>query len=215
MSASSALTLAIHDLACERDDRLLFSGLSLAVSGGTALQVVGPNGCGKTSLLRILCGLAPASAGHVSWCGEAGRSSTFHEQLAYLGHQNGIKGELSAEENLAFDLALRSRAAQTPIPTALQQLGLKGFEDMPTRMLSAGQKRRVALSRLLVCGAMLWVLDEPFTSLDRAGIADIEAMFCAHLVRGGLIVTTTHHDMNLGDARVEVLDLGARGGSHV
>lgn len=201
--------LAVRNLACERDDRILFSGLGFELAPGEVLQVEGRNGSGKTSLLRILCGLALAMEGGIYWKGRpvAERRADYLSQITYLGHHNGIKGELTALENLRFAQALAPPKAGVDLHKVLERLSLRGFEDVPCRMLSAGQNRRAGLARLLVSETPLWVLDEPFTALDRKGIADIEAIFLEHVAGGGIIILTTHHTTRLDGCTVKTLDL--------
>lgn len=176
--------LKAHQLACERDGRLLFDSLSLALPAGALLHVRGPNGAGKSTLLRVLAGLMPPTEGEVvRLC-----------PVLWLGHAAGINEHLSAEENLAWAAALAGeRAGREALWRALAAAGLAGYEDAPCHTLSAGQKRRVALARLHLPGAPLWVLDEPFTALDAQAIAALEAHLAAHCERGGAVVLTTHH----------------------
>lgn len=186
-------------LACERDERLLFKDLSFELPPGQLLQIEGENGAGKTSLLRILCGLAEPASGEVHWqaCSIAEQRAEFHQALLYLGHQSGVKLDLSPRENLAFYGGMSAPTSNSELEAALDAVGLYGYEDQPARTLSAGQRRRVALARLPLSPAPLWVLDEPFTALDKAGIAWLEAVFARHLDAGGLIVLTTHQTLNL------------------
>jgi heme exporter protein A len=198
------------DLECQRGDRLLFAALSFRVEAGTCLHVAGENGAGKTSLLRILCGLLAPTAGEVRWRGEPTRKlrEAFWEELAYVGHLNGVKDDLTAAENVRFAAAIAGRAwTHGAVRAALRELGLAGFEDRPTRTLSQGQRRRVALARLhFAAPATLWVLDEPFTALDARGVAVLTALIGAHLARGGIVVLTTHQAVEL-PGRVQRLEL--------
>ncbi|MBI2379397.1 MAG: cytochrome c biogenesis heme-transporting ATPase CcmA [Gammaproteobacteria bacterium] len=195
-----ARELAVDGLACERDERVLFSGLSLSLKPGELLLVEGQNGAGKTSLLRILCGLAEPVEGEVSWNGRAIHSQRedYAAELFYLGHLPGVKLDLSPEENLGFVRSLRNRPSREQILAALKAVGLYGYEDQPARTLSAGQRRRVALAGLCLSDAPLWILDEPFTALDKAGVAWLQDCLSSHLERGGLIVMTTHQALELG-----------------
>jgi heme exporter protein A len=201
------------DLACERGERLLFAALSFRVEPGTCLHVVGENGAGKTSLLRIVCGLLAPTAGEVRWRGTPTRRlrEAFFDELAYVGHLNGVKDDLTAAENVRFAAAIAGRACtRDDARAALRALGLGGFEDRPARMLSQGQRRRVALARLqFAAAAALWVLDEPYTALDARGVAALNALIGAHLARGGIVVLTTHQPVDL-PGRVERLELAAR-----
>ncbi len=201
------------DLACERGERLLFAALSFRVEPGTCLHVVGENGAGKTSLLRIVCGLLAPTAGEVRWRGTPTRRlrEAFWGELAYVGHLNGVKDDLTAAENVRFAAAIAGRACgQEDARAALRALGLAGFEDRPARTLSQGQRRRVALARLQsAAAATLWVLDEPYTALDARGAAVLNALIGGHLARGGIVMLTTHQPVDL-PGRVERLELAAR-----
>ncbi|MES2819711.1 MAG: cytochrome c biogenesis heme-transporting ATPase CcmA [Pseudomonadota bacterium] len=199
-------------LACERDWRLLFEGLDLRVQGGEMLQVAGPNGSGKTSLLRLLCGLMQPTQGEVRLNGRAltEQRSELARELLWIGHAAGIKGLLSAEENLAWLCALHRPASRAAIWQALAAVGLSGFEDVPCHTLSAGQQRRVALARLYLAAPPLWVLDEPFTALDKEGVAQLESHLARHCEQGGLVLLTTHHPLSIKPAGFRQLDLGQR-----
>ena len=202
-----------HDLECTRGDRVLFSGLDLRVEGGRGLYIAGENGSGKTSLLRILCGLLAPTAGHVTWNGTPTREQRelFGNDLAYVGHVNGVKDDLTGAENLRFGAALAGRATDPAhILQALDSVGMASRAHLPTRVLSQGQKRRVALARLLLAAdAPLWILDEPFTALDASGVAVLRGVVEAQLARGGIVVLTTHQDVGL-PASFARLDLTVR-----
>ena len=195
----SSSGLSTQCLACSRGYRDLFADLSMALQPGEILRVEGKNGSGKTSLLRILAGLAQPVSGEVMWQGvpiqhiDAG----YFQNLLYIGHKPGIKYELSAIENLCLSRALFGNRAANGIDEALHQIGLYGFEDMPAGMLSAGQKRRVALAQLFLTRAKLWILDEPYTSLDVAAVALMEDVFRQHVQGGGLLVMTSHQPVNI------------------
>lgn len=202
-------TLQARGLECVRSDSLLFSDLNLSVRAGQVLQIEGPNGSGKTSLLRILAGLTPPSDGEVLWRGEniARRRSAFLSEVAYLGHQLGLKAELSVEENLRLSLALNGLSfSPESLAEALRTVGLTGREDTPARALSAGQRQRIALARLIMSSAKLWILDEPFTALDVGGVSLVETLLEAHLSRGGLAVLTSHQTVRI-DRRLVKLPL--------
>lgn len=198
------MSLTAKGLRCVRDDRVLFDGLDVAVPAGKVLQVEGRNGAGKTTLLRILCGARQADAGNVYWHDQAisRLASDFFRQVNYVGHLAGVKRELSPEENLRFAAAMHDAPGLRSLDTVLDAVGLKGFEDVPTAFLSAGQTRRVALARLLLLQAPLWILDEPFTALDRDGLSMFEAMLEQHLDNGGSAVLTTHRPVELAPERV-------------
>ncbi|MDM8563920.1 cytochrome c biogenesis heme-transporting ATPase CcmA, partial [Candidatus Marithioploca araucensis] len=175
-----------------------FEDLNFSLSKGQLLQIEGRNGSGKTSLLRILCGLTLPTEGTVYWKNQDIQSikSSYWSKLAYIGHAPGVKADLSPLENLAMAQALASTPNRINLIDALDQVGLYGFEDVPTHTLSAGQQRRVALARLLACDAQLWILDEPFTALDKSAIRMIENWLDNHAKQGGLAVLTSHHIVN-------------------
>ncbi|MBB3101807.1 cytochrome c biogenesis heme-transporting ATPase CcmA [Azomonas macrocytogenes] len=206
--------LATVGLACERDRRLLFDQLELHLQPGDMLQVAGPNGSGKTSLLRLLAGLMPPTEGSVLLAGKplAAQRTELARSLLWIGHAAGIKGLLSAEENLAWLGALNrcGSTSREAIWTALAEVGLRGFEDVPCHTLSAGQQRRVALARLYLAPPPLWILDEPFTALDKAGVAQVEIHLARHCEQGGMVVFTTHHSLTEKARNFRELDLGLR-----
>jgi heme exporter protein A len=199
-TGTAAPRLEAEGLCCERDERRLFEGLGFSLAAGELLLVEGENGAGKTSLLRILCGLAEPAEGAVRWRGAplADDRAGFGAELFYLGHLPAVKLDLTPEENLGFAAGLRHEAAPAAIAAALAEVGLYGYEDQPARTLSAGQRRRVSLAGLCLTRAPLWILDEPFTALDKAGIAWLQGRLAAHLDAGGLVVMTTHQPLELG-----------------
>ena len=192
------MTLQGIELSCIRDDRVLFEGLNFQLQSGQILLLEGKNGSGKTSLLRILCGFREADAGEVRWGDEAINDSNYYADMAYVGHLDGIKKELTVLENLKVCLAL-GMTGQYSIDEALRKVHLQGYDDVLVQALSAGQKRRLSLARLLITHNILWILDEPFTSLDKQGIALIESLMMEHCANGGMIVLTSHHDVTLHD----------------
>lgn len=206
MTEGSPFVLEAEGLSCIRDDRVLFSGLAFTLRNHQALLLEGRNGSGKTSLLRILCGFREPDAGEIRWCGEPIASVQYRADMAYIGHLEGIKKELTVLENLRVSLALAKTGAYS-IGAALERVQLAGFDDVPAQALSAGQKRRLSLARLLMTHNALWILDEPFTALDKQGIALTEQLMSEHCDQGGLIVLTSHHDLNLPTVDVQRIRL--------
>ncbi|MBW5817867.1 cytochrome c biogenesis heme-transporting ATPase CcmA [Yersinia kristensenii] len=190
--------LEAKDLSCIRDERSLFQQLNFCVAAGEIVQVEGQNGAGKTSLLRILAGLAYADQGQVKWRGENIRRdrARYHQDLLFLGHQPGIKSVLTPFENLAFYQSVFQPVDSAAIWQALSQVGLVGYEDLPVSQLSAGQQRRVALARLWLSQAPLWILDEPLTAIDKQGVSTLLALFVKHAAKGGMVLLTTHQDLD-------------------
>ncbi len=204
--------LSASDLACVRGDRRLFSGLGFALEAGGRLHVGGENGAGKTSLPRMLCGLSPAAAGVICWNHQEIESlgDEYRRAVLYLGHHNAIKEELTALENLQAGAALAGlRLDEETALNLLQIAGLAGREDLPVRYLSQGQKRRVALARLLWNPAPLWILDEPFVALDVAAVAWLAAVIGAHLRAGGMAVLTSHQEVEIPGGAPQTLRIGA------
>ena len=190
--------LRLESLTCTRGSRQLFSGLSLQVEPGHLLRVRGANGAGKTSLLRMLCGLLLPTSGQVQWCGKAlaSQREKFGQDLMYLGHAAALKDELSPLENLLDACALSGRKPSAAAAVAaLQGAGLRGHERTPARRLSQGQKRRSALARLALSqDAPLWILDEPFNALDTAANSWLTSLIETHLQNEGMVILTSHQD---------------------
>lgn len=193
--------LQAHDLACVRGDLPLFSGVAFEVAAGEVLWVEGSNGSGKTSLLRILCGLSPPAAGEVRWRGEPARAAreAFAREVLYLGHANALKDDLSITENLQAHARLSGAPADDDtVDAAIAAVGLLERADLPVRVLSQGQRRRAALARLWCSGQRpLWILDEPFSALDLASVRRLTDHLASHVESGGLAVLTTHQEVPL------------------
>ena len=209
--------LQASNLECVRGERRLFAGVSFRLAGGEMLHVQGANGSGKTSLLRMLCGLTPAAAGEVRWRGQAiGRlAEEFRGELCYLGHHNAIKEELTPLENLLAAAALAQESLDEDAALdALEQVGLHGRADLACRYLSQGQKRRTALARLVHEKRALWVLDEPYVALDPGAVELVSGLVGAHLQRGGLVVLTTHQPVRIAAGALRELWLGTAAPSY-
>ncbi|MGB5583586.1 MAG: cytochrome c biogenesis heme-transporting ATPase CcmA [Gammaproteobacteria bacterium] len=199
MSETTSL-LTANDLECTRDDRLLFSGLAFELNAGEVLQIEGPNGSGKTSLLRILSGLRRADSGSVRWQQNniLRARDDYYANMVYIGHLPCIKADLTTLENIRVLLDTRSQSvAADQVELALSRVGLAGFEDVAGKALSSGQRRRVLLAFLLLADARLWILDEPLTALDVKGVDLVESMILEHRDNGGSVIFTTHHGMRL------------------
>ena len=198
------------NLACVRGDRELFRDVNFSVETGNLLQVRGPNGSGKTSLLRMLCGLSNPAAGEIRWNDAPIRSldDEYYAALTYIGHLSGTKDDLTALENLQISSALAGfEITEAQAVAALRQMGLKGRELLPVKVLSQGQRRRVVLARLLVCKTALWILDEPLVALDVAAVGLIQSLLEQHLQQGGMVVMTTHQEIDIKAATISQLQL--------
>jgi len=190
--------LSATSLTCIREERLLFDQLNIEINTGDIVQVEGPNGSGKTSLLRILAGLSQPFEGEIFFNNQSINHSReeFHQHLLYLGHLPGVKGEMNAQENLSFNLALNGlNNDATEIKQTLAEVNLSGFEESLASHLSAGQHRRISLARLYKSNARIWILDEPFTAIDKQGVHALEQLFKTHINQGGCVILTTHQDL--------------------
>jgi heme exporter protein A len=195
--------LEVNNLHLWRGERHLLRGVNFTLFGGQVLQLLWPNGTGKTSLLRCIAGFLHAEEGRLSWKGKPvdDDREQFHWSLAYLGHETALKGDLTAFENLRFACALRSAPDSTRLQATLADVGLAGIDpDQPVRSFSAGQQRRVALARLSLWDAKLWLLDEPAANLDAAGQAVLAGLLQSHLQAGGMAMLATHHGIELPGA---------------
>jgi heme exporter protein A len=200
--------LQTRDLSCVKDDRVLFEGLNINLKAGQILLVEGKNGSGKTSLLRILTGLSLPESGDVLWQGSpiSDVGADYYEQVNYVGHHDGIKRDLTCLENLRLVQAM-GKPLPIDLDDALEKVNLYRFGENFVATLSAGQKRRLAMARLVVTEALLWIMDEPFTSLDKASMAMFQQLFEQHLQNNGVIVMTSHHDIEMPDSDVVRLNL--------
>ena len=202
--------LEVSNLACSRGDHLLFSDLNFSLSVGELLQVQGANGSGKTSLLRTLCGFMIPVAGEIRWRGQdiCELGDAFYAEMIYLGHLNAIKDELNALENLRISAGLTGcKVDDKQVIAAIRRLGLRGRETLPVKMLSQGQRRRVALARLLLSNASLWILDEPLAALDVGAVGLMQELIGEHLVNNGMVIYTTHQPLEVGGVATRWLAL--------
>ena len=202
--------LEVTDLSCARGEHQLFGSLSFALSAGELLQVQGENGSGKTTLLRTLCGFIQPLAGEIRWQGQSIREldEEYYADIIYLGHLNAIKDELNALENLRISSALAGCAVSESVAiAALRRMGLRGRETFPVKVLSQGQRRRVALARLLVSKAPLWILDEPLTALDVGAVGLMQELIGEHLDNHGMVIFTTHQALEVAGVETRRLIL--------
>jgi heme exporter protein A len=194
--------LRVENVHVWRGDRHVLKGVSLELQPRELLHVFGPNGSGKTTLLRVICGLLRPEQGHITWCGQSISSvrSEYQCALAYASHEPALKGDLTALENLRFMLGLKRRVTPTELEASLERTGISGFADLPVRVLSAGQRRRVVMARVLAANALLWLLDEPFTNLDTAGSQLLLTLLGEHVNSGGLALIVAHQELMLSAA---------------
>ncbi|MEA3105585.1 MAG: heme exporter protein [Gammaproteobacteria bacterium] len=191
--------LCVEKVHVWRGDRHVLKGLSLDVRPGELMHVSGPNGTGKTTLLRVVCGLLRPENGSVAWQGRsiAASAAEYQSVLAYASHEPALKSDLTALENLRFTVGLKRRVTSAELRSSLERTGVAGCADLPARVLSAGQRRRVAMARVLAFRAALWLLDEPFTNLDASGSSLLSALLAEHVKEGGVALVVAHHDLNV------------------
>jgi len=202
--------LEISNLACSRGDHQLFSDLSFKLSAGEILQIEGVNGSGKTTLLRALSGLLQPTDGKIYWHGQSIHEDdeAYYAEMIYFGHLNAIKDELSALENLRISSALSGmQIDESQAIKVLRRLGLRRRETLPVKVLSQGQRRRVALARLLVSDAPLWILDEPLAALDVGAVGLIQELVAEHLAKQGMVIFTTHQPLEVSGVELRRLSL--------
>jgi heme exporter protein A len=200
--------LCVEKVHVWRGDRHVLQGVSLQLARRELLHISGPNGTGKTTLLRVACGLLRPEQGGVSWLGQAISSiqPQYQAALAYASHEPALKGDLTALENLHFAVGLKRRVTKRELRGSLRRTGVEDCADLPARVLSAGQRRRVAMARVLAMSASLWLLDEPFTNLDAAGLDLVAGLLQEHVMGGGSALVVAHHDLTL-DCQVRRLEL--------
>lgn len=200
-------TLRAQQISYSRSEIILFNNLSFALQAGELLQIAGPNGCGKTTLLRILCGLIAPSEGEIFWCNKSINQdrNAYLTTLIYLGHRVALKAGLTIYENLALVAAMANTQQMLSITDVLQQVGLIDQKNNFAHTLSAGQQRRVMLAKLLLIKTKLWILDEPFTALDQNGAALTELLLTTHVAQGGLAIITSHQPFELKNIKQQQL----------
>ena len=192
-----------------RGECQVLRGLSVDASASDCVHIAGPNGAGKTTLLRVLAGLLTPEEGSVRWRGQpiGADRAAYEASISYLGHTDGLKAEFTARENLAYEVGLRRRVVVGEIEHALARVALAGSRDQPARTLSAGQRRRLAMARILLTGAPLWLLDEPFTNLDGAGVQCVSEVIAAHLDAGGVALIASHQSPEIPRHALRLLEL--------
>jgi heme exporter protein A len=203
--------LTVNALHLWRGDRHVLRDVSFSASPGRCVLLTGRNGAGKTTLLRAIAGMLELESGEVRWAGEATQKTrdTFHSELAYLGHEPPLKGDLTGRENLRYAIGIRQAVSEVELENALVQTRAHSFADRPVRTLSAGQRRRVALAGVLLTRAKLWLLDEPTTNLDTDGQELVAALIAAQLAGGGIVVAAVHHALPLPAEQIQALELEA------
>lgn len=208
-SASTSPRLEVCAVHLWRGERHLLRGVDLALHAGELLQIVGPNGVGKTSLLRCTTGLLPWESGDIKWGGQkiSECRDEYQRSLSYLAHSNALKNELTALENLRYAVSFHRRVSEPELLSALERVQIAGCASLPVRAMSAGQKRRLSIARVLLCETVLWILDEPITNLDASGISLFEECIAMHLNRGGMVLTAAHQLLLQGQPNVRTLEL--------
>ena len=204
--------LSIQSLCCERGYRPLFSNLAFDVAATDIIRIAGPNGAGKSTLLNVLAGISSDYEGKILFKGEPLSRVTFEyrQQLCYLGHAKAVKNQLTPTENLQWFCSMYPTRENTRIGDVLEKVGLKLFSEQLCGQLSAGQKQRVALARLLISSAQLWIIDEPFTAIDQEGVKQFEKIIADFAAAGGAVLITTHHDLQIS-GNYRSIDVSARG----
>lgn len=200
--------LELSQFTCIRDSEPLFVPIDFTVDKGNIVQVAGPNGAGKTTLLRSLCGLFDSYEGDFHWQGKPTRQIRYEflSQLLYLGHHPGVKKSLTARENLEWFAGVKGFSASLNVESILNEVGLAGYANIPCQQMSAGQHRRVGLARLYFDQSPLWILDEPFTAIDKQGVARLEALIETHAQQGGTVILTTHQALSFEGYRTIMLE---------
>lgn len=201
---AAVLSLEFRHFTCERDGYPLFEPLNFTLNAGEVVQIAGANGAGKTTFLRAISGLFSDWKGDMLFCGQQMKQPSYEMlcNLLYLGHQPGVKKSLTARENLEWAFGVQGLPFPGEIEPALAKVGLSGYQHVPCLQMSAGQNRRVALARLYVTNAAVWILDEPFTAIDKLGVKNLETLIKQHVSNGGLVILTTHQPLALADVRL-------------